>query len=176
MISGTIKDMSDVYERASLSLVMADYAAADQLGKLHVVGGGLQVVNRDHAKGTTAAFALVVSLTFPPELFQEQYAFEVVLEETSGAPVELGTTPAGSAANVMRFGQTLTVEEPNLGRSGVPRRALPARANVVLYFNTGLPIPAGRVLVWRVKLDGESRDSWTLPFFVPSPATGPVLG
>ncbi len=162
--------MSETYDRASLSMILADYAVADQLGKLQVVGGGLQVITMDHAKGVTASFALVVSMSFPPELFQEQYAFEVVLEETNGTLVEM------QGSNLMRFGQTLTVEEPNLARSGVPRRALPAKAQVVLFFNTGLPIPAGRVLVWRVKLDGESRDSWTLPFFVPAPATGPVLG
>ncbi|RIJ76378.1 hypothetical protein D1871_13230 [Nakamurella silvestris] len=157
-------------------MILADFAVADQLGKLQVVGGGLQVINRDHSKGTTAAFALVVSLTFPPEVFQEQYSFEVVLEETNGAPVELGPAQAGQAANVIRFAQTLTVEEPNLSRSGVPRRALPAKSQVVLFFNTGLPLPSGRVLVWRAKLDGESRDTWTLPFFVPAPPTGPVLG
>ena len=168
--------MSDVYNKAGLSMLMADFAVADQLGKLQVVGGGLQVVTRDHTKGTSAAFALVVSLTFPAEVFQEQYAFEVVLEETNGAPVELGPPTPGGQPNVMRFGQTLTVEEPNLSRAGVPRRALPARSQVVLFFNTGLPLPAGRVLVWRAKLDGESRDTWTLPFFVPAPNTGPVLG
>ncbi|AZI57812.1 hypothetical protein EH165_06270 [Nakamurella antarctica] len=168
--------MSEVYERTSLSLMMADYAVADQLGKLHVVGGNLQVVNRDHNTGNTQAFALVVSLSSPVELFQEQYSFEVVLEETNGTLVELGTTQPGAAPNVVRFGQTLTVEEPNLGRSGAPRRALPAKAHIVLYFNNGLPMPPGRVLVWRAKLDGESRDAWTLPFFVPAAPTGPVLG
>jgi len=157
-------------------MILADFAVADQLGKLQIVGGGLQVVNRDHSKGTTAAFALVVSLTLPPEVFQEQYSFEVVLEETSGAPVELGPTQPGGAPNYIRFAQTLTVEEPNLSRNGVPRRALPAKSQVVLFFNTGLPLPAGRVLVWRAKLDGESRDTWTLPFFVPAPPAGPVLG
>ena len=43
----------------------------------------------------------------------------------------------------MRFGQTLQIEEPNFRGSGVPRRALPTRSHVVLYFNTGLPLPTG---------------------------------
>lgn len=168
--------MSDVFERASVSLVMADFAVADQLGKLQMVGGGLQVVGRDHNTGSTAAFALVVSLTFPAEVFNEQYAFEVVLEDQNGKPVELGQAPAGAASNVMRFGQTLQVDEPNFRGAAVPRRALPARSHVVLYFNTGLPLPAGRVLNWRARIDGESRPEWVLPFFVPAPAAGPVLG
>ena len=164
--------MSEVFERASVSLVLADYAVADQLGKLQMVGGGLQIVGRDHVKGISSAFALVVSLDFPPEVFNEQYAFEVVLQDTFGSPVELTAGGAG----VMRFGQTLQVEEPNFRGNGVPRRALPARSHVVLYFNTGLPLPAGGVLVWRASIDGESRPEWTLPFFVPAPPAGPVLG
>ncbi len=168
--------MSEVFERASVSLVMADYAVADQLGKLQMVGGGLQIVGRDHAQGLSAAFALVVSLDFPPEVFNEQYSFEVVFEDTAGSPVELRAAPVGAASSVMRFGQTLQVEEPNFRGNGVPRRALPARSHVVLYFNTGLPLPAGQVLVWRARIDGDSRAHWTLPFFVPAAPTGLVLG
>ncbi len=168
--------MSEVFEGAAVSMMMADFAVADEVGKLQVVGGGLQVVRRDHAKGATAAFALVVSQTFPSELVNEQYAFEVVLEDTSGAPVQLGQPPAGSNSNVMRFGQTLQVEEPNFRGAGVPRHALPPRTQVVLYFNAGLPLPAGHVLVWRTRIDGDTRPSWVLPFFVPGPPAQPVLG
>jgi len=168
--------MSEVYEKAALSLILADFAVADQLGKLQMVGGGLQLVGRDHTTGASAAFALVVSLTFPPELFNEQYAFEVVLEDTAGNPLELAESAAVPGSRVMRFGQTLQIEEPNFRGSGVPRRSLPTRSHVVLYFNTGLPLPPGRVLVWRARIDGESKPDWTVPFFVPAPPPAPVLG
>lgn len=168
--------MSEVYEKASVSLILADFAVADQLGKLQMVGGGLQLIGRDHTTGVSAAFALVVSLTFPPALFNEQYAFEVVLEDTAGNPLELAESAAVPGSRVMRFGQTLQIEEPNFRGSGVPRRSLPTRSHVVLYFNTGLPLPPGRVLVWRARIDGESKPDWTVPFFVPAPPPAPVLG
>jgi hypothetical protein len=168
--------MSEVFEQASVSLILADFAVADQLGKLQMVGGGLQLIGRDHNTGASAAFALVVSLTFPPELFNEQYAFEVVLEGESGSPLELTESAAVPGSRVMRFGQTLQIEERNFRGSGVPRRALPTRSHVVLYFNTGLPLPPGQVLRWRAKIDGESRPEWTVPFFVPAPPAAPVLG
>jgi len=168
--------MSEVYEKASVSLILADFAVADQLGKLQMVGGGLQLIGRDHTTGVSAAFALVVSLTFPPALFNEQYAFEVVLEDPAGSPLELAESAAVPGSRVMRFGQTLQIEEPNFRGSGVPRRALPTRSHVVLYFNTGLPLPPGRVLVWRARIDGESKADWTVPFFVPAPPPAPVLG
>ncbi len=168
--------MSEVFEKAAVSLILADFAVADQLGKLQMVGGGLQLIGRDHGTGVSAAFALVVGLTFPPELFNEQYAFEVVLEDTVGAPLELAESAAVPGSRVMRFGQTLQIEEPNFRGSGVPRRSLPTRSHVVLYFNTGLPLPPGRVLVWRARIDGESKPDWTVPFFVPAPPPAPVLG
>jgi len=168
--------MSEVFEHASVSLILADFAVADQLGKLQMVGGGLQLIGRDHNTGVSAAFAVVVSLTFPPALFNEQYAFEVVLEDSAGNPLELAESAAVPGSRVMRFGQTLQIEEPNFRGSGVPRRSLPTRSHVVLYFNTGLPLPPGRVLVWRARIDGESRPDWTVPFFVPAPPPAPVLG
>ena len=45
---GTIGAMSEVFEQASVSLILADFAVADQLGKLQMVGGGLQLIGRDH--------------------------------------------------------------------------------------------------------------------------------
>jgi hypothetical protein len=168
--------MSSTFERATVSLLLADYAVTDRLNKLQVIGGGLQVLGRDHNTGATAAFALVVTMSFDPAVINEQYAFEIVLENTDGTPVELGAAPAGSTSKVMRFGQTLQVEEPNFRGAGVPRHALPSRAQVVLYFNTGLPLPAGRVMHWRARIDGDTKPDWVLPFFVQAPPSGPVLG
>lgn len=168
--------MSDVFESATVSMMMADYAVTDSVNKLQVVGGGVPVVGRDHAKGVSSAFALVASLTFSSTVINEQYVFEIVLEDASGSPAPLGSAPAGGAPKVMRFGQTLQVEEPNFRGANVPRHALPPRAQIVLYFNTGLPLPAGQVLTWRARIDGDTRPAWTLPFYVAAPPAAPVLG
>lgn len=162
--------MSDVFDAATVTLMMSDFAVTDGLNRLQVIGGGLQVVGRDHKKGVSSAFALTVTMSFDPAVINEQYAFEIVLENPDGTPATLGE------GNVMRFGQTLQVEEPNFRGAQVPRHALPPRTQMVLYFNTGLPLPAGRVLVWRARIDGDSRRDWVLPFFVTAPPAGPVLG
>ncbi len=171
-----VRPMSEVYDRASLSMSLADYAVTDQLGKLHVIGGGLQVLSRDHRTGISAAFALLVSMTFSPDLYGEQFTFEAVLEEANGAPVQLGTASPGSLPDLVRFAQNMTVEEPNLDRWGAPRGAMPAHTQIVVYFNAGLPLPGGRPLLWRARVDGESKEIWTLPFFVPGPPAIPVMG
>ncbi|MDQ6658184.1 MAG: hypothetical protein M3Z00_08180 [Actinomycetota bacterium] len=167
--------MSEVYAAATVSLTMADYAVADQLGKLQMIGGGLQIIGRDNDTGASAPFAIVVSLGFPPAVFNEQYAFEVVLEDAAGNPVALGEDPAGDGG-MLRFGQNQQVDEPTFPGARVPRRSLPARSQVVIHFNNGLPLPAGQVLNWRVRIDGDSKPEWVLPFFVAAAAAGPVLG
>lgn len=164
-----------MHEAATVSMMMADYAVADQLGKLQMIGGGLQIIGRDHASGATAAFALVVTLEFPAEVFNEQYAFEVVLQDAAGNPVGLGDETTGDGG-VLRFGQSQQVDEPTFPGARVPRRSLPARSQVVIHFNNGLPLPAGQVLTWRVQIDGESKPDWVLTFFVAAPTTGPVIG
>ena len=137
--------MSEVFEQADVALMLADYAVADQMGKLQVVGGGLQIVGRDHATGNSAAFALVVSLAFPPQVFNEQYAFEVVLEDEAGAPVELGHPPRGATSNVMRFGQTLQVEEPQLPgqRGAAPLVAGPLARGALLQHRPAFAVGQG---------------------------------
>lgn len=168
--------MSNVFDAATVTLMMSDYAVTDQMHKLQMIGGGMQIVNRDHSKGVSSAFALIVTMSFDPIVINEQYAFEVVLENEDGTPAELGAPAPNSTNNVMRFGQTLQIEEPNFRGAGVPRHALPPRTQMVLYFNNGLPLPAGRVLTWTARIDGEGKRDWSLPFFVPAPRSGPVLG
>ena len=168
--------MSEVFDGATVSLLMSDFAVADQLGKLQVVGGGLQALARDQNSGTTTAFAVTVSQAFPSTLSGEQYVFELVLEDAAGKPVELGAAPAGAVSSVVRFGQTMQVEEPTVRGTIVPRHALPARSQVVVYFNTGLPLAAGQVYSWRARIDGDSKPEWIWTFVVPAPPAGPVLG
>lgn len=176
VVIGNNETMSDVYDHADVSLMMADYAVTDQSNKLQVVGGGLQVVARNHAKKMSHAFALVISMVFTPDVINEQYAFEVVLENADGSPAQLGGTNPDGTPKVMRFGQNLQVEEPNYRGVIVPRHTLPPRAQMVLYFNNGLPLPAGQGLAWRARIDTDTKPHWVLPFFVPAPPAGPVLG
>ena len=103
--------MSEVFERASVSLILADYAVVDQLGKLQLVGGGLQIIGRDHAQGVSAAFALVVTMEFPPEVFNEQYAVEVVLEDVNGAPVDSSLLRTASRVQLGEWTMTFYREE-----------------------------------------------------------------
>ena len=142
-----------------------------------MVGGGLQLIGRDHATGVSAAFALVVSLTFPPELFNEQYAFEVVLEGENGTPLEL----AESAAVPGVQGDAVRADPADRGTQ-LPRQR-GARAGRCPPDRTWCctSTPACRCHPVRCWSGGpESTASparnGPSPFFVPAPPPAPVLG
>jgi hypothetical protein len=153
---------------------MADYAAADTAGKLNIIGGGLTAIGYVRDTGTTAAFAVVMSVTVPARHFNEACSVELVLEDAAGAPVSL-PGPAPGQAQVLRIGQAIQFGEPK-AIAGVPRLQLPLRNQWVVAFSNGLPLPVGQRYVWRAKIDHDSRDAWTEEFFVPGPIPGLVLG
>lgn len=166
--------MSELSDNATVRLLIADYVAADAAGKLNVVGGGLGVLGLNQETGFTAPFGVVVIIAVPPNLDGAETSVEVILEDSTGAPVGL-PGPAGEP-QIMRVAQNVTFEEKNLSAVGVPRRALRPRYQWILMFGAGLPLSINQRYLWRVKLDHETRDEWTEEFVVPGPPPGPVLG
>jgi hypothetical protein len=152
---------------------MADYASADAAQKLNVIGGGISLLGFNPQSGQSASFALVVWVSVSPKLYNAECAIEIVLEDASGNPVSL--PGPGGQPQVLRIGQAVRFEEPKL-RPGVPRHVLRARTQWVVGFPTGLPLPVGQALTWRVKIDHESRPDWSDEFYIPGPVSGPVLG
>jgi len=151
---------------------MADYAAVDSVGKLNIIGGGITIVPPT-STGLTTPLSVVVTITVPPEFYNEECSAEVQLEDASGSIVSL---PGPAEPQLMRIGQSLAFEEPNHRGATVPRRTLRSRHQFVLNFAAGLPLAVGQKYTWRVRIDGDSNQSWTEEFFVPGAAPGPVLG
>lgn len=171
--------MSDVSDNAAVRTLLADYAVTDGQGKLNVVGGGITGVGQNPNTGLTLAFALYVSVTVPPGLYEEQCAVEIVLEDAAGDLVNVPGPAPGMPPQVLRVGQAVTFEEPRFNFPqpvSAPRHYLPARAQWVMSFATGLPLAPGPGYAWRVRIDGETRDDWIERFVVFGPTVGPVLG
>jgi hypothetical protein len=171
--------VSRVSDAAIVRLFLADYASAEA-GKLNMIGGGLGLIGNasqvsDGAPlGFTAPFVVVVSVAVPPELYGAECAVEVALEDSMGAPVSL-PGPIGES-QVMRVAQNVTFSEALFPGTPVPKMTLRARMQWLLTFNAGLPLSIGQRYVWRIRIDGDTRDEWTEEFFVPGPAAGPVFG
>jgi len=162
--------MSDVGERITASVMLADYAA-QETGKLHVIGGGLQFLGFDPNMGVTAPFTVIVSLTSPTAITTDHPAVEIVLVDAGGDPVGL---PGPAGPQVMRISQNVEMPEPALPGQSLPKGSINASATFVLHFATGLPIPPGLSYSWRVQIDHDVKA--TYPFFIPGPPQGPVLG
>lgn len=173
-VGGTLSGVSELSESATVRLQLADFASADPQNKINLIGGGLSLIGFNPQVGLSQPFALVVWVTVPAKFYDAEATVEIVLEDSGGGLVAL-PAPVG-AAQPLRIGQAVTFEKPNFAPAYVPPGQMPARAQWVLNFNTGLPLPPGQRYVWRVRVDTETQASWVEEFFVPGAAPGPVIG
>ena len=165
--------MSDLGDTASVLVMVCDYASQDT-SKLNIIGGGFQFAGFTE-EGLTAPQTVVVVIDADPRHYNDEFAFELVLENRTGDVVEL-PGPAG-APQAMRVAQVLRAEEPRPQRGvHVPRGLLPGRRQVVANFPAGLPLRPGELYSWRVRIDGDSKPDWVARFYVPGPPPAPVLG
>ena len=170
--------MSGAYDTVKVTLLLADYIAVDAAGKLNVVGGAVQMVGHNPGTGLTGPFAVAALLEFPHAMVQEAPAIELVLEDEFGLPVPMPNPPGqGGPPQFVRLGNAAPLGEPAFPPGVfVPKGTVGPRAQIVLYFQNGLPLAPARSYVFRIRVDSETRDHWALTFFVPGPMPGPVLG
>ena len=159
--------MSQISDVATVRLLVADYAVTDATGKLTVVGGLVTVLAANPTlQGVTAPFWLAVWVSVPAQYHGATCQVEMVLEDAIGEPVAFGPSGQGS---LVRIVQDVTFPKPELPGVYKDRdlgASLPARTQSVIAFSLGLPLPPEKHYTWRVKVDGESRDSWTEHFLV----------
>ncbi|MBI5160534.1 MAG: hypothetical protein HY996_03830 [Micrococcales bacterium] len=164
--------MTEIADAITAYVLLADYAAADQAGKLNVIGGGVTVINFDLQRGATAPFSLMLMLRVPWPAPDSEAAVEIVLLDAGDQPVQM---PGPSdQSQPMRIAQNVQFTEPLVQGVRIPRGAIEAAASVVLNFGAGMPIPMGHSYSWQVSIDGEEKAR--VRFFVPGPPPGPVLG
>jgi hypothetical protein len=86
--------------------------------------------------------------------------------------------PGGLEPQFLRVGAADTLKSAVVSVPGVivPLDAIRPRAQFVMYFANGLPLPPGRKYTWRVRVDHETRDEWTETFLIPALDAGPVVG
>lgn len=160
--------MTPASESAWVRLILADYIAPDPQGKINMIGGAIDQVGVDPNGGGTAPFGVLAMATFDPKLIGQTPTIELRLETQDGelVPFDAGD---GGIQNVV-IGMTESLRRPD--RPGFPGEA-PVnrlRQQIVVNFSTGLPLKDAAVYVWRVVIDGSSRDDWTEMFYVqPAP-------
>lgn len=162
--------MSDIADRVTAQLQMADFANIDSAGKLNVVGGGVRILGLDEGSGTTSAFTVILTVESP--LSGDSPALELLLTTATG---QLYKIPSGDGSSqAVRISQNIDFAEPGIPGIKIPKGAIPSTAQIVLNFSNGLPLRTGYSYQFRAQLDHELVASYS--FYVPAKPTLPVVG
>jgi hypothetical protein len=160
-------------DEARVTVLLADYIAADGSGKLTAVGAGFTLAGLQ-PDGTTAPMHVAVLVDVPASHVGQDFALGIgLVDEATGESVVVPGQDGRPEA--MRVAQVVQAQAPSVPGMVVPAGA-PGRVQLVLGFPQGLPLPSGRSYRWAVELDGRTRPEWSTSFHVPSPTPGPVFG
>ena len=133
------------------TLILADSAQVDPAGKVHLLGGGWSITG-----SPLGAFAVVVLIAVEWSETNEPHRAVLRLEDADGRVVSI----AGDEPSAIQQEHDFEVGRP----AGVPVGSS-VDVPVVWNFGPGMPLPTGRYL-WRLEIDGETREPWSLPFVV----------
>ncbi len=119
-------------------------------GKLFILGGGWSMIGPDPAP---SALALKVDVDWHEA--DRQHHWELYLEDEDGGPV-LVETPDGHQPIEVRG-------EFSVGRP--PGLAEGSPIDMPFAVNLGpLPLPPDRRYTWKLSIDGETREDWSVAF------------
>lgn len=163
--------MSDASDQIEASITVGDFVNVDAANKVNVIGGGIRVIGLNSESGLSAPIGLFVQLASPLPTEGDGPAVELVLTTATGAIVKIGQGPQSQA---VRIAQTVEFGYASPASVVIPRGALPASAQIVLNFPTGLPLRAGYSYQWRLQIDHEVKATYS--FFVAGNQPPPVFG
>jgi hypothetical protein len=133
------------------TLLLSDYAVVSD-GKLTIVGGGWSQTGPE-----PAPFGIGLLIQVPWDQSNTRHTFQVELLDADGEPVVLETDEGDEQP--VAFGGDFEVGRPPGLKPGTPLD-FPVAMN-----STPLPLDPGRY-EWRLTIDDESRQDWTLAFTV----------
>jgi hypothetical protein len=136
-------------------MLLADYAVVSD-GKLTIIGGGWSQTGPE-----PASFGIGLLIQVPWDQANTLHSFSVELLDADGMAVVLETDEGDQAEReqAVAFGGEFEVGRPPGLKPGTPLD-FPVAMN-----STPLPLDPGRY-EWRLIIDGEGRQDWSLPFTV----------
>jgi hypothetical protein len=132
----------------NVTLLLGDHARAAE-GKLDVLGAGWTVTGPD-----PSSFGIGILMEARPGEFghEHELLLELVDEDGRLVPIPDGDEP------MLRVQFQAQIVPP-------PGHPAPLPVVLPVAFNAAnMPLPAGRKLEFRLWLDGETKESWRLPF------------
>lgn len=167
--------MTRVSDVARVRILMADYVSVDQAGKLNIVGGGVSGVLR-LLGSPQAPIWFLVSVSVPPDLYGAECDVLISLEDRHGQPVA-DSADADEGERPFQIRRPARFPEPLASAPwDLPKDYLWSSAHLIGLFPAGPPVKNDGAYVWRVTVNGETREDWTERFVVVSqPAPEPPL-
>lgn len=144
------RPVSPSLARVRVTLLLADAAQASE-GKLYILGGGWSITGP-----APTPSAIAIKIDVPWDQTNRRHEWQLRLHDADGEPVRLpGQTP--DAEGVAIAGEFEVGRPPGLpvGSSIDFPLALPVPP---------LPLPTGQRFEWRLSIDGEHQEDWTLSF------------
>lgn len=138
----------------NVTLILAD-AAQEVGGKLYILGGGWSLTGPE-----PTPMALAIKIGVPWDQANRKHQFRIALLGEDGERPQMIGPDGQVQISEMEFGGDLEVGRP----PGLPPGTEIDAAMAI----TLMPMPfiPGRGYVWRLEINGESRDHWQLAFRV----------
>ena len=135
-----------------VTMLLADFAQVSD-GKLTVVGGGWSLTGPE-----PVPFGIAILIRVPWDQANQRHVMRLELLDADGQPVEM-ETEEGQQQVVFFDDVPFEVGRPAGLKPGTPLD-FPVAVN-----SAPLPLEPGRY-EWRLTIDEQSRQDWTLPFTV----------
>lgn len=131
-----------------VTVLLADLAQADSVGKVHMIGLGWT------RTGVPAGPMAIVALLRLDDVEETSQPHEVGFDLVDASGKQVSMTPGGKSLKL-----TAKVEP-----SSEAPIELPAVAPVVWQLGGGLLLDVGQTYTWRITVDGKQHEDWTASF------------
>jgi hypothetical protein len=163
-----------IFVDAHVTIIVADYANTDPIGKLNVLGAGISMF-APVADGVWPPMTVAVVVDVPAKYVDQEYALSVELRDlTHGKALQVPT--AEGRLGPLRVQQVVTIPPVQVP----PQFKRPTEAMVqhvmVMGFPGGLPLTPGVTYEWRSQIDGQDVKHGRRRFHALAPAAGVILG
>jgi hypothetical protein len=131
-------------------MLLADYAAVSE-GKLSIVGGGWSITGPE-----IPPFAIALCIHVPWDRANEEHDLRLELLDSDGEPVTIASEESE---------EPIAIEASfEVGRPPGIKPGTPLEAMFAFNLSPPPPIPAGGRYEWRLTIDGEGAEDWSLAF------------
>ncbi len=165
--------MSTISEHAIIKILMSDYAANDSMGKMNVIGEGINILQYTPGTTVTNRFSVITIIEVPGEYCPDEITVESSLRDKANKIIEV---PGPAGPQPLRVANIVTLDNSSpVALTSQDKKFLTAKYRGIMDFSDGLPLAPGEYK-WLVTIDNDENSTAEYRFCIPDLPTPPVLG